>query len=366
MNNILFDTQKQVAELIKTDAELSAVTILAENSKDIDYEISEALGKQGLVAVVMTPSANYIGNFEDKSIAWEIDSLEIQVVENVTVNRGKKDEILTGQDVAMRIMDWLSSPKYGRQGMFSPISYEQGEDNGLLVNKCTFKCMVYDDNDYTDYFRFKALEDTEISLSRMNAPPEIRLEYKLDGSDWTTYNIGSRIALTAGQTLKFRAEDWNETFSNQDGQWTFYSYPGKFECAGNIMTLLDKTGRRMDVPDYCFYNLFWETYNIVSAPDLPATKLGVCCYRSMFHGSSDLEKAPRLTATELAENCYMDMFYNCDKLNEIEVAFTNWDVNATSGWFNYSAPSGTFICPEVLPEIRGINNIPEGWTIIRK
>lgn len=94
----------------------------------------------------MTPRANYIGNYEDKCVAWEIDELTVQVVENVTVNRGKKGEVLTGQDVAMRIIDLLSSPKYGRSGMFSPVYYEQGEDGSLLVSKVVFKCMVYDDN----------------------------------------------------------------------------------------------------------------------------------------------------------------------------------------------------------------------------
>jgi hypothetical protein len=44
----------------------------------------------------------------------------------------------------MRIFEWLSSPKYGRSGMFNPINYEQGEDGNLLVNKATFKCAVYD------------------------------------------------------------------------------------------------------------------------------------------------------------------------------------------------------------------------------
>ena len=44
----------------------------------------------------------------------------------------------------MRIFEWLSSPKYGRSGMFNPINYEQGEDGNLLVNKATFKCLVYE------------------------------------------------------------------------------------------------------------------------------------------------------------------------------------------------------------------------------
>lgn len=143
ITNLLYQAQQNVVNILKEDTELSSITILAENNKDIDYEIQNALGSQGLVCVVMTPSASYIGNYEDKGIAWEINDLTIQVVENVTVNRGRKDAI-TGQDVTMRIFDWLSSPKYGRSGMFSPIGYEQGEDNNLLVNKATFKCLVYD------------------------------------------------------------------------------------------------------------------------------------------------------------------------------------------------------------------------------
>lgn len=143
IKNFLYDAQQDVVNILKSDDELSSVTILAENNKDIDFEIQNALGSQGLVCVVMTPSANFIGNYEDKNIAWEINELTIQVVENVTVNRGKKDA-LTGQDVTMRIFEWLSSPKYGRSGMFNPINYEQGEDGNLLVNKATFKCLVYE------------------------------------------------------------------------------------------------------------------------------------------------------------------------------------------------------------------------------
>lgn len=142
VQNVFYELQQQVVDILKSDEELSGVTILAENRNDIDYEISEALGQQGLVCVVMTVGANFIGNYEDEKLAFEVDELVIQVVENPVVNRGRKNA-LTGQDVSVRILEWLSSPKYGRNGMFNPIRYEQGEDTGHLVNKTTFKCAIY-------------------------------------------------------------------------------------------------------------------------------------------------------------------------------------------------------------------------------
>lgn len=142
VQNIFYELQQQVVDILKEDTELSSVIILAENRNDIEFEIQNALGNQGLVCVVMTVGANFIGNYEDEKLAFEVDELVIQVVENVTVNRGRKNA-LTGQDVSVRILEWLSSPKYGRNGMFNPINYEQGEDSNLLVNKCTFKCAIY-------------------------------------------------------------------------------------------------------------------------------------------------------------------------------------------------------------------------------
>ena len=54
----------------------------------------------------MTVGANFIGNYEDEKLAFEVDELVIQVVENPIVNRGRKNA-LTGQDVSVRILEWL-------------------------------------------------------------------------------------------------------------------------------------------------------------------------------------------------------------------------------------------------------------------
>lgn len=114
-----------------------------ENKKDLDYEIKSALGKQGIIGLVMTPKATFAGAYQDKSIAWQVDELEIDIIENVTVNRGKREGYVSGQDASMRLFDVLCPLSGDNEGKFCPVSYEEGEDNNLLVNKCILTCHVW-------------------------------------------------------------------------------------------------------------------------------------------------------------------------------------------------------------------------------
>lgn len=50
---------------------------------------------------------------------------------------------MTGQDIAMQMFNVLCPLSGESEGQFSPVSLEEGEDNGLLVNKCVFKCLVH-------------------------------------------------------------------------------------------------------------------------------------------------------------------------------------------------------------------------------
>ena len=106
--NILEEVQHYVADKLNADSQLSGLCpFIPEERKDIDFEIKNALGRQGIVGLIMIPRATFAGNFEDKSLVWQIDELEIDVVENVTVNRGKKDGYITGQAASMRLFDVL-------------------------------------------------------------------------------------------------------------------------------------------------------------------------------------------------------------------------------------------------------------------
>ena len=163
--NILEDLQNYVAGRLNADPRLSACPFLVENRRDIDYEIKNALGRQGIVGVVMTPKASFAGAYMDAGLAWQIDELEVDVVENVAVNRGKKGGYVTGQDAAMRLFDTLCPLSGDGEGQFSPVSYSEGEDNSLLVNRSVLKCLVHEVPYAPSPTLVKYSDGTAISLS---------------------------------------------------------------------------------------------------------------------------------------------------------------------------------------------------------
>lgn len=48
------------------------VLFIPENSKDIDYEIKNAIGRQGIVGIVMTPEATYQGITSVGEQVWDL------------------------------------------------------------------------------------------------------------------------------------------------------------------------------------------------------------------------------------------------------------------------------------------------------
>ena len=117
--------------------------------------------------------------------------------------------------------------------------------------------------------------------------------------------------------------------------------------------------------------MFNDCTSLTSAPALPATTLRGNCYIEMFKNCSSLTTAPELPATTLTANCYNSMFYNCSNLASIDVSFTTWNpTNATTNWVNGAGTQAigekTFTCPSTLPDTRGNNNIPSGWTKVNK
>lgn len=130
----------------------------------------------------------------------------------------------------------------------------------------------------------------------------------------------------------------------------------------------------------CYQRMFGNS-GLEEAPELPAMDLEVMCYQYMFEGCTSLEKAPVLPATTLNYWCYEKMFNGCSSLNYIKMMGTQVKKDTWTGyklvdltndnissycteWVNGVAASGTFVKnPEAKWEVRGVNGIPEGWTI---
>lgn len=145
--SILAQVQEATADALNEDAVLSGrVNFIPENAKDIEYQIKEAMGKQGIVGIIMTPECQYQGT-NGKELVWDLRDFTVQIVENPIVNRSNPNPELTitALDSAIRAADVLGSPSFDLFGIYNPASIEQGEDSGLLVAQARFNCQVRQD-----------------------------------------------------------------------------------------------------------------------------------------------------------------------------------------------------------------------------
>ena len=147
----------------------------------------------------------------------------------------------------------------------------------------------------------------------------VNLEYKLEGTttqDWTRYTGQTITLANVNDKMYMRAMAGGNTTISFDSNYYNFEMTGKIAASGNIQTLLDQTGKRMDVPIYCYGYMFKGCTSLTQAPKLPATTLAYSCYQLMFVGCTALTTAPELPATTLDSYCYANMFANCTSLTQ--------------------------------------------------
>lgn len=152
------------------------------------------------------------------------------------------------------------------------------------------------------------------STIKLTKPYTYNQSYQIsyDGESWEDYRIDTIISLAnVNDKVYFKAKTTNETCNGSR-----FTMTGKIASSGNIQYLLDSTGERMDVPENCYYYMFYYCKSLTQAPELPATTLSEDCYDGMFQGCISLIQAPKLPAMTLANSCYEDMFGDCRSLTQ--------------------------------------------------
>lgn len=271
-----------------------------------------------------------------------------------------------------------------------------------------------------------ALEDNCVfSLQAYGSPAEIELDVSTDGgATYTTStcappsSVSSATSvsktyvladgLASGQSVMVRGD--NEDFSlassssfDIGNNWRLHGSK-KFSVSGNLMALLDRSGRSVTVArDYMLHHLFWSDTHLADASQLslPATRLAPCsylgmfygctalvlpprslpdvpdvsslgkfAYRGMFEGCTSLERSPRIANSipveDFVTSSWVPFFYTfkgCTSLKQMEVSLAGWG-NIIYQWVSGVPEGGTFIKPATLPTEYGINYIPSGWTVI--
>ena len=174
-------------------------------------------------------------------------------------------------------------------------------------------------NDST-YLNFTAVGGgATVKLSNVpaNWTGNVNLQYSTDScATWKDYSFGHEISLPTDSTVFFKATTTNESFSDKS-KFFIFEMTGKVSADGNIMSLLDSSMKRNDVPEYAFYDLFNGCTSLIKAPALPADTMNESCYKRMFYGCQSLTDAPDLPAMVLADNCYESMFSQCQSLVHI-------------------------------------------------
>lgn len=217
-------------------------------------------------------------------------------------------------------------------------------------------------------------------------------EYSFDGVTWTPYtwydadggiwgtviwlaNIGDKVYLRGDNNVP------TCVYENDTEKYYQFSMVGSIAVSGNIMSLLDKTCQRKDIPqnsrgfahlfsgcpittppilpattlsNYCYDNMFYQCASLEVAPELPATTLANYCYNAMFSGCTSLRVAPALPAMIMTEGCYQAMFNGCTALSRCpELPAVNLEAYCYSNMF-YGC-TGLYGTMATLPATNGRN-----------
>ena len=173
----------------------------------------------------------------------------------------------------------------------------------------------------TPYLKFSNVSKSNEAILKFNGSDNQEfntIQYSFDNEVWeTASNYHINVGLIS---FTLQPNSGNVVYVRGIGNDSLFGFKfditgGEVECSGNIMSLLDyDILPRQITTEHCFRGLFSDC-SLVTAPELPATKLSLGCYEVMFQSCSLLKVAPKLPATTLAEECYNGMFNACVSLS---------------------------------------------------
>lgn len=246
------------------------------------------------------------------------------------------------------------------------VKYNKTRQDILLETPLTLEALT----DGTIGWRIK------YTFSSYGTPAAKTVKYSKNGGEWTEITSASgssypKIDVLVGDIIQFVGN--NETYggdyagnkygSNLIGTCDFIAY-------GNIMSLLRETGfanlktTRVTGQNYryTFADLFDGNYTHlkdVSDLQLPATELSTNSYWYMFKDCTSITTAPVLPSPT---SRYYGMFSGCINLNYVKCLATD---GGSTYWMNgVQTVEGTFVKAPGAVWQRGVNGIPENWTIV--
>lgn len=264
---------------------------------------------------------------------------------------------------------------------------------------------------------FRADGEQTVAITKVGSAPAITMQYSYDGVNWDAWDLtplpfggSTKVYVRGVNNARFATNGTSNTFTfgtnsyvyvsgiaeallNGENEVLQYSTPYTFKLLFKDQIALREADRlrfeAMSNSENCYQAMFSGCSNLLSAPELPATKLGYAPYRSMFNGCTSLLKAPsilpaitigtwaygymfyncislvtapELPATTLMPSCYYQMFYGCTSLKTIRCRAKVSASNATDNWLNRVKTTGTLYGYSEYGWSSGASGIPSGWT----
>lgn len=184
--------------------------------------------------------------------------------------------------------------------------------------------------------------------------------YKVDNGEWNILPANeTSVSISAASKIYITAE----SIPNGENGVGSFRFNKKCNIGGDIRSLFYNG----EIKENACIQMFYNT-PVVNIEDgfLSFKKLYLGCFERMFASCKELVKAPVLETKELAARCYVNMFSNCPNLRYIKMLAT--DISAYDclhKWVDGVSSTGTFVKhPNMTSLPRGVNGIPEGWTVI--
>ena len=234
---------------------------------------------------------------------------------------------------------------------------------GNVISSCEVPSKEELVDDQNKPLMLRAIEDNSSVTLNKNGTLSNTYQTSTNGTDWTSYTLGTKISLNKDESVYFRRRN-NPTLQSNE-KYVQFVMTGKIEAWHNAYSMISSsfTNTGDSVGRYGMCYLFKNCKSLTKAPLLVNTVLEERCYASMFNGCTSLTKAPSLPATTLANRCYASMFNGCTELKEVRIAATTTASDALNRWLLNVSATGDFYCdPNATIFPSDESGIPKNWT----
>ena len=192
------------------------------------------------------------------------------------------------------------------------------------ISRCPEGWSVIDIDTGVRFQKYNSELTGSVKLCTNDPIPACQFVISYNKVDWVDYPIGAEIVLDKNTSyVVFKAKTKNKTLGNKDIEYRFYEQVedgNRWLLVGNIMSLLDRTGKGDAIPEYAFQHLFRDCKGIYRADYLkfPAPTIGERGYYGMFQECSSLLAIPyEWGAAFLEKDAFALTFAHCASLKHI-------------------------------------------------